>query len=82
LPRAVQATARRAFKLFQNDPTHPGLRFKHIKGAVWSVRVGLGYRAFGYRTVVITVPPMSTSDVITWYWIGTHADYDQLIKTI
>jgi hypothetical protein len=66
----VQATAQRAFKRFESDPSHLGLRFKLIKGDVWSVRVGMGYRALGHRN----------GDEITWYWIGTRQDYRQAIK--
>jgi hypothetical protein len=32
------------------------------------VRIGLGYRALGIRT----------GDEVVWFWIGSHADYDQL----
>ena len=35
-----------------------------------SVRVGLGYRALGVRH----------GDDILWFWIGSHAEYDRLVR--
>ena len=51
---------------------HPSLHFKQIPGhdAVYAVRVGIGWRALGLRD----------GDTITWFWIGSHAEYDQLIS--
>ena len=51
---------------------HPGLRFKQIHGkrSVYSVRVGIHHRALGVRE----------GDDIIWFWIGSHADYDALIR--
>ncbi len=48
------------------------MRFKHVQSSfdVYSVRIGLGYRALG-----VMVGPSE----IVWFWIGTHADYDKLI---
>jgi hypothetical protein len=37
---------------------------------VYSVRVGLGYRAVGTLD----------GDVMIWFWIGSHADYDGLLS--
>jgi len=34
--------------------------------------VGIGYRAVG----------VLDGNTIVWYWIGTHADYDQLLKQV
>jgi hypothetical protein len=47
------------------------LRFKkiHATESIYSIRIGLGYRAVG----------ILTSDVMLWYWIGSHADYDALV---
>jgi len=74
LPPAVachkKTKARAAFALFLQDPWHPSLRFKLLKGYpdVWSVRVGLQYRVVGVRH----------DEVIQWFWIGTHNDFDKL----
>jgi hypothetical protein len=43
------------------------------KHAVFSVRVGIHWRAFGYRDVELG------ADTLTWFWIGSHADYDKLV---
>jgi hypothetical protein len=70
LPDDVRRQARRAWRLFRQDPSHPGLKFKKIEGRsnVYSVRVGLGYRAVG----------IMDGSLIVWSWIGTHSDYDRL----
>jgi mRNA-degrading endonuclease RelE of RelBE toxin-antitoxin system len=71
LPGEVRLQARRAFHLFQQNPSHPGLNFKKVVGEnnVYSVRIGLGYRALG----------RVDDDAIVWSWIGPHADYDKLV---
>ncbi len=71
LPGEVQLQARRAFRLFQQNPSHPGLNFKKVAGEnnVYSVRIGLGYRALG----------RIDDDTIVWSWIGPHGDYDKLV---
>jgi len=68
----VQKQAREAHRLFQANPQHPGLHFKRLRPdpPIYSARVGIGYRAVG----------LLDGDAIVWYWIGSHADYDQLLK--
>lgn len=65
-----QAAARRAFRLFSDNPDHASLRFKKLAGhdAIWSVRVTLSIRAVGERH----------GDTITWVWVGPHKEFDQL----
>jgi hypothetical protein len=71
LPGEAKKQARRAYRLFAADPSHPSLRFKQVEDRehIYSVRVGLGYRALG-RLV--------ESDIV-WFWIGPHSEYDKLI---
>lgn len=69
LPEAVQRTADRCYELLKTDPTHPSLHFKKV-GKYWSVRVGGGYRALG----------IEVEKGILWFWIGTHAEYDRLMR--
>jgi hypothetical protein len=71
LPPQVQAQARLAYQLFRQDPFHPGLRFKqvHVSRPIFSARVGLAYRALAVRD----------KDEVIWFWIGSHADYDDLL---
>lgn len=70
LPREVQRDAKRAYRLFLNNPAHPGLQFKKLEGEdnLYSARVGLGYRALAVKN----------EDRVVWYWIGSHSDYDDL----
>jgi hypothetical protein len=71
LPDAVKAQARKAYRLWRENPSHPSLHFKRIHGfeALYAVRVGLGWRALG----------LLDGDTISWFWIGSHAEYDRLI---
>ena len=69
LPKEVQELARKNFKLLNQDSRHPSLQFKRL-GDYWSARVGLNYRALAVE---------DDSDFV-WVWIGSHAEYDKLIK--
>jgi hypothetical protein len=71
LPVEVRSQAQRAFHLFQEDPFHPSLHFKRIDDEedVWSVRIGLGYRALSLRE----------DNRVTWFWIGSHAEYNRKV---
>ena len=71
LPEDTRRQARQAYRLFSHDPSHPSLRFKKVDdGAnIYSIRVGIGYRALG----------VMTDSAIVWFWIGSHADYDHLV---
>jgi hypothetical protein len=71
LPVEIREQARRAYRLWRVNPWHPGLRFKAIRGhdGLYSVRVGRGWRALGRLD----------DDTVTWFWIGSHADYDALL---
>ena len=72
LPADVRKQARQAYRLFIENADHATLRFKsiHQTRPIFSVRIGLNYRAVGTRE----------GDDIIWYWIGSHADYDKLIQ--
>lgn len=71
LPTDVQDQAREAYVRFSIDPGHPGLQFKRVsqKRPVYSARVTRGYRCVG----------VLQGEVITWFWIGNHEDYDRLL---
>lgn len=71
LPEEVREQARRVYRLWRTNPSHPGARFKPILGHsdLYSVRVGRGWRALGRLD----------GNTVTWFWIGSHADYDVLI---
>jgi len=70
LPARIQRLARKSYKQWKRDPSHPGLQFKRVgrRKPVYSVRVGIGWRAMGLKT----------DDVMLWFWIGSHAEYDAL----
>jgi len=71
LPEEVRQHARRAYKLFRSDPRHSSLRFKKVndESNIYSVRIGLSYRALG----------VMEGSTVVWFWIGSHADCDQLL---
>lgn len=73
LPRPVQIVAEKNYRLWLVNPRHPSLHFKELAGAGgrFSVRVGDHYRAIGWKP---------EPDTVEWVWIGTHAEYDQLLK--
>ena len=62
--------AERAFRRLQADPHQNSLSFKKLTAHadLWSVRVSLDLRAVGHRS----------ADVVTWVWIGTHNEFDNL----
>jgi hypothetical protein len=72
LPDAVKAQARKAYRLWRQNPAHPSLHFKriHTKESLYSVRVAKGWRALG----------LIQDATIYWFWIGSHAEYDKLIQ--
>jgi hypothetical protein len=75
LPKRVQKTARKNYKLWKQNPSHPSLEFKKLntKQAIYSVRAGIGWRAVGV---------MKNPDTIVWFWIGSHSNYDKLLKNL
>jgi hypothetical protein len=74
LPSEVQEQAARKYALWRLDPNHPSLQFKELSSSqsIFSVRIGIGYRALGLRI----------GDQIDWFWIGSHAEYDALLKRL
>ena len=56
------------------DPWHPSLQFKQIHATkpISLARIGLDWCAVCVRA----------DDTALWYFIGSHADYDRLIKTL
>jgi hypothetical protein len=49
LPAHIQRQARETYRIFRQNPAHPGLRFKqvHADPPIYSARVGISYRAVG-----------------------------------
>ena len=73
LPPEVRQLAEKTYRLWRDSPQHPSLHFKRLsgRGGRFSVRIGIHYRAVGWK------PDAST---VEWVWIGSHADYDKLIS--
>lgn len=65
----MQALASKNFEILKRDPAHPSLQFKRLDKLV-SARVGLHHRALG----------LPTAEGVHWFWIGTHSDYDNLVR--
>jgi len=74
LPKRIQQQARKNYRLWRKNPRHPGLDFKRVgkRSPVYSVRVGIGWRALG----------LLEDDVILWFWIGPHEQYETLLANI
>lgn len=74
LPDRIQDKARTTYHVWKSNPQHPSLDFKQIHGKekIYSVRVGLGYRAIG----------ILNDDTMVWFWIGSHEDYNKLLNSI
>ena len=64
-----RSSARKAYRLWKENPFHPSLRFKCInsKENIWSVRINRSYIA-----IVIL-----DDDIVTWFWVGNHDDYEK-----
>ncbi len=69
LPLSIQQLADKNFELLKDDADHPSLHLKKV-GKYWSVRVGRKYRALA----------VEVEEGLIWFWIGTHSEYDKLIK--
>ena len=73
LPEEIKKQARDMYAQFLHDPYYPGLHFKrvHSARAMYSVRITRDYRALGI---------LQHNDEIIWFWIGSHSDYEKIIK--
>ncbi len=74
LPKRIQDNARKNYKLWKANPSHPSLEFKRVgrKLNIYSIRIGMGWRALGIVEM----------DSMIWFWIGTHAEYDKMLKSL
>jgi hypothetical protein len=70
----VREQADRAYALWHSDPRHPSLEFKNVsrRQPIYSARIAIGYWALG----------LIENNHIFWFWIGSHAEYDQLLKRL
>ncbi|MGM0664699.1 MAG: hypothetical protein ACQET7_11010 [Thermodesulfobacteriota bacterium] len=74
LPAEIKKQARKAYVRFSDNPYSPSLHFKRIHSTrpIFSVRITKNYRAIGIQK----------QSGIIWFWIGSHADYDKLVKQL
>jgi mRNA-degrading endonuclease RelE of RelBE toxin-antitoxin system len=72
LPQEIQRQAKDAYSKFQEDPYHPSLHFKRVHSTrpIYSARISRDYRSIG----------ILKENEIIWYWIGSHSEYDKLLK--
>ena len=61
--------------MFVTNPHHPSLHFKrvHETEPVFSARVGRSYRVVGL---------LEDGEVMVWFWIGPHEQYETLLKNL
>ena len=73
LPAGAQKLAIKSYGLWRQNPNHPSLHFRLLQGSKdrFTVRIGDHYRALGKLD----------SKTMTWVWIGTHAEYDRLVRS-
>lgn len=72
LDNEIKQRARKAYRLWSENPFHPSLHFKCINDDedIWSVRITRSYRAVG----------ILSQDTVTWFWVGSHDDYEQFFS--
>ncbi len=71
LDEEIKQRARKAFRLWEQNPFHPSLHFKCVNSeSIWAVRITLGFRALG----------VLEGDTVTWFWIGNHDEYARLLS--
>lgn len=72
LPSVIQASARKQYRLWRENPRHPSLRFKRVshEAPMFSARITDDYRALAIRK----------GDTFFWVWIGRHEEYERLIR--
>ena len=74
LPAEVRKQAKDAYELFSDNPHYPSPHFKRVHSTrpIFSVRINIDYRAVG----------ILEGDEVTWFWIGSHQEYETLIKRL
>lgn len=72
LSTAMQRQADAAYAMWKLNPYHPSLQFKRVdaQAPIYSVRVGRGHRALGWRE----------GETVVWFWIGDHDEYDRILR--
>ncbi|GDY21121.1 hypothetical protein LBMAG56_24670 [Verrucomicrobiota bacterium] len=68
-PAEVQRAAHKQYRPWLQNPRHSSVQFKPI-GELWSARVTQECRALA----------LAEGAKYHWVWIGTHAEYDQILR--
>jgi hypothetical protein len=71
LPLQIKERAKKAYRLWIQDPFHPSLHFKKVGEDLWSARITFDYRALAWKQ----------GEDYYWIWIGTHDDYESIINS-
>lgn len=68
----MRKQARKQYQLLKENPEHTSLRFQPKPGSeYWAARVNRNYRALAEYH--------GDGDFL-WVWIGTHTEYERLLK--
>jgi hypothetical protein len=72
IPMDIKKIANKQYKLFKENPYHSSLHFKRIHSSkpIFSARINLNYRTIG----------VLQDSTIIWFWIGSHDEYERIIK--
>ncbi|MCR4314853.1 MAG: hypothetical protein NUW37_00745 [Planctomycetes bacterium] len=72
LSKETRKRAKKAYRLFRENTSHPSLHFKQVHSTrpIYSVRITMNCRAVG----------IVQGENIIWFWIGTHSEYDNLLQ--
>ena len=69
LSEPAQKASKKNFELLKTNPSHPSLHFKKV-GKFWSARAGINHRILA----------VEDSEDFVWVWIGTHDEYDRIVR--
>lgn len=74
LPKEIQELARKNYQLLKVNLHHPSLQSKKTGRSrhLWSVRVGEENRASA----------LNKPESVIWFWIGSHEEYNKLIRQL
>lgn len=72
LPLEIRQIAKKQYKIFKENPYHASLHFKrvHSNKPIFSARINTNYRTIG----------IIDENNIIWFWIGSHDDYERMLK--
>ncbi|MGZ5508384.1 MAG: ParE family toxin-like protein [Limisphaerales bacterium] len=58
--------------MFESNHQHPSLHFERKTSELWSARVGGAHRALARQM----------DDNLIWFWIGSHDEYERLLRDV